>query len=87
MTDTPPQPMNLNAFVFDLVTLYREHDCMDMDGGDIQGMLVKHGLMIERPATEDDLEDESLRSFGVEPGDVILVYAEEFVALRSQIQE
>lgn len=88
MSGTPTErTMGLEAFVFDLLTLYRRHDCMDIDGGDMHELLVKHHLMVERRATEDDLENEWLREYGVEPGDIILVDADELTALRSQLEQ
>lgn len=75
--------MNINAFISEFIGSYREHGCMDMDGGDIQDMLAKHGLIIERPATEEDCASEWGQDYGVELGDTVYVDSPELAAIRA----
>ena len=72
--------MDIEAFAIDLVNFWREHDCMDIDGADFQGMLVKHGLVIERPATQEDCEEEWAQEYGTEIGDPVFLNSSEFIA-------
>ncbi len=36
--------MDKDAFIVGVVSLWKDHACMDIDGADFQDLLVKHGL-------------------------------------------
>lgn len=73
MTPARPASPDIEAFVVELIADYRWHNCMDIDGGDFHELCIKHGLMVERPATAEDLADEDwAHEFGVEEGDTIV---------------
>lgn len=78
--------MNINAFVVDIVSLFREHDCSDIDGENFQDLMEKHGLVVRVPATEEDVKEEWAQEWGYEVGDEILAYSEEYKALRKATQ-
>jgi len=64
--------MDKDGFIAALVTLWREHDCMDIDGAHFQDLLLKYGLATEGPATQEDCRTDWAQDFGVEEGDMIL---------------
>ncbi len=66
--------MNKDDFIVAVVNLWTDHQCMDIDGGDFQRLIIKHGLATEVPATEEDCETEEAQDWGVEPGDLMLKY-------------
>ena len=69
--------MNKDAFIADVVDLWKDHYCMDIDGGNFQDLMVKHGLATEVLATEADCETDWARDYGLELGDPMLKYAAE----------
>lgn len=71
---TPPELHSMCGFLGDLLQSYREGDHMDLDGCDVQDLLVKHGLMYETKATEADCEEEWCMDWGCEPGDTLYKY-------------
>ena len=75
--------MNINAFVIELFDSWSSHDWMDVDGGDLHEMAVKHGILIERPATAKDLEN-GWDEWDVEIGDTISAQSEAFRVLRKE---
>ena len=75
--------MNLAGFVIEIVDKSREW--MDIDGGDLQEMLEKHGIIVRQPATETDCEEEWAQEYGIEPGDTILRDAPELTSLRRTV--
>ena len=57
-------------FTARLMRLYWQNDCCDIDGEDIQEIVVKSGLAIERPVTAEDIANsDHMQEWGVEPGD------------------
>lgn len=74
--------MNINAFIAEFIGNYREGYCMDMDGEDIQDMLAKHGLIIERLATEEECAEAWGQDIDLEPGDTVYVDSPELAAIR-----
>ena len=51
--------------------LIRRSWTVDIDGGELQDMLVKHGILHEVPATEVDCAEDWAQEYGVELGDPI----------------
>ncbi len=76
--------MDKDGFIAAIVTLWREHDCMDIDGGDFQNVLVAHGLASEGPATEEDCATDWGRDYGVEVGDTVLHDHPDLAALMKE---
>lgn len=76
--------MDLKPFVRDLLLAHHYADFYDIDSGDFQDLLVKHGLCIERSATEDDCAQEWAQEYEYQVGDDIIVYADEIKALIQQ---
>ena len=76
--------MDIEAFVIDLTKLFKRQDWDDIDGCDYQDLLIKHGLAIERPATEEDCKLNWASEYGVEVGDTIIVDSEEFSKLMKE---
>lgn len=74
--------MNLEAFIAELVDDYRLHGCMDIDGGDFQEMLIKHGLCVERPATVEEAGEAWCQDYDIKAGDTIVADCPELAALR-----
>jgi hypothetical protein len=77
--------MNINAFVVELVAMYRAHDCMDIDGADFQELFVKHGLGIERPITAEEA-GQVWYEWDAEEGDLCVMDSEEFAALKQSVK-
>lgn len=73
--------MDKDAFLAELIAGYWEHDCMDIDGGDFQDLLLKHGLAKEAPATEEDCKEEWALEYGYEPGDPMIKYDPEIQSM------
>lgn len=73
--------MNKDAFIKALVDLHGLSDFMDIDGGDMQDLYVKHGLAIERPATKQDAEAERGLEWGVCVGDPWIVWSPDLLWL------
>ncbi len=73
--------MDKDAFIVGVVSLWKDHACMDIDGADFQDLLVKHGLATEVPATAEDCQTEEAQEWDVEPGDLMLKYDAELMAL------
>ena len=73
--------MRKDDFIAAVVALWREHDCMDIDGASFQDLLVKHGLASEGPATEEDCATDWAQEYGVELGDIVLHDHPDLVAL------
>ena len=63
--------MDKDAFLGELIGKWRERDCTDIDGGDMQDLLEKHGLIEITPATEEDCKEEWAQEYGIEPGDPV----------------
>ena len=76
--------MDIEGFVVALTKLFKQHRWNDIDGGDYQALLIKHGLAIERPATEKDCKLDWASEYGVEVGDSIIVDSEEFSKLMGE---
>ncbi len=72
--------MNKDAFIVAVVSLWKG-SCMDIDGEDFQDLLVKHGLATEVLATAEDCETEEAQEWDVEPGDTMLKYDAELMAM------
>ena len=73
-----------NSFIGALLALWRRNYCADIDGCDFQDLLIKHGLASEGTATEADCEEEPAQEFGVEPGDPMLKYHPDLMALMKE---
>ncbi len=73
--------MNKDAFIVAVVSLWKGHACMDIDGEDLQYLLVQHGLATEVLATAEDCETEEAQEWDVSPGDTMLKYDAELMAL------
>jgi len=69
--------MNKDEFLVDLFHQWREHDWTDIDGGDFQELAVKHGLLIEKEATKDDIDEFS----DYEIGDPIYIFSDALKAM------
>ena len=79
--------MDKDGFIVAVVALAiaaREHGCMDIDGGDLQDLLGKHGLAIESPATGEDCKGDWGQEYGVELGDTVLHYHPTLTALMKE---
>ena len=76
--------MNKDGFIADVVDLWREHACMDIDGCDFQELLIKHGLAEEVLATEADCETDWGRDYGLELGDPMLKDHAELLAMTRE---
>jgi hypothetical protein len=61
----------------------RSRDGLDIDGGELQELLIKHGLMVEAPATAEDCAMEWAQEWGICPGDTILKLTELGKAARA----
>lgn len=57
----------VSAFFNELLRAHAEGD--NLDGFDIEAMLIKHGILEGRPATEADLAESN--PFDMEPGDTL----------------
>ena len=78
--------MNLEAFAVELTEKWRP-ECMDVDGCDLQEMLAKHGIIIKRPATEADCQEEWAQEWGIEVGDPIFVDSPEFIEVKARAEK
>lgn len=67
MTDTDKK---IRAFLKDLLEDYRERDFSDIDGGDFQDLLIKHGFLIQAEITKEECEEDWALEWGYEPGDL-----------------
>ena len=76
--------MDKDGFIAALVALWREHWCEDIDGGDFQALLIKHGLASEGPATKEDCATEWADEYGVQPGDTVLHDHPDLAALMKE---
>ena len=70
--------MDIKAFVRWIVS--ERCDSLDIDGGDLQEKLIEHGLLIERPATQEDCETDAGLDYDMSPGDPWLESAPELKA-------
>ena len=79
--------MNLNRFAAEIVDLWRRSDFVEIEGADFQELVIKHGLLVERTATAEDVAavDDDWREFEV--GDEIVADSPELVALRLKLSE
>lgn len=68
MTDKPD--LDTRAFVRDLLKLHAAVDLMDLDGGDMEDLYRRHGFLVDRVATAQDVDPE----FFIEEGDKIMVW-------------
>lgn len=74
-------------FTARLMRLYWEHDCCDIDGGDLQEMAIKAGIAVERPVTQDDLErSDIMMQWGMKPGDPWVLASPELMALMEKLK-
>ena len=62
---------NAKAMIGWLLEELQRRDYMDIDGGDLQGALIKYGLLVEEAATEADCAEEWAQEYGVEVGDPV----------------
>ena len=76
--------MDKDGFIVAVVQLWQDGQCMDIDGGDFQDLLLKHELATEVPATAADCETEEAQDWGVEPGDLMLKYDAELLAMTRE---
>ena len=76
--------MNKDAFIAAVVSLWRDHDCMDIEGPDFQRLLIEHGLAAEAPATIADCETDWAKDNGLEPGDLMLRYDDDLLAMTRE---
>ncbi len=74
--------MDKDGFIAAVVGLWKDHACMDIDGADFQDALLQHGLATEVPATKADCETEVAQDWDVEPGDLMLKYDAELLAIQ-----
>lgn len=61
---------DVGGFVERLLKEWREHDWMDIDGGDLHEMVVSFGLYYERPITEDEAASYWFSEYGLVAGDI-----------------
>ena len=57
---------------------------MDIDGAMIEELFVKYGLATEGPATEADCKEDWAKEWDIEPGDQMLTYHPDLVALMKR---
>ncbi len=75
-------------FTARLVLYYWERDCLDVDGSDLQDMMVAAGLAEERPATQEEINtNEAMQEFGTEPGDPWYFPTPEMASLMDEYRE
>lgn len=60
---------DINGFLKALLRDYYDRDWMDIDGGELQEMLLSHGLFYERPITDEEANESWALEYGVEPGE------------------
>ena len=64
---------DIEAFIIDLIADWRHYSCCDIDGGDFQELCVKHGVLVERPATAEDVAEDWAQEYGIEMGETVVV--------------
>ena len=84
MTDAPL--FHVDEFVAAVIRLYREHDCMDIDGRDFHDLCVKHGAFIERPATAEDAAEDWAYEYDISEGDPISINSPGLQLLLKRVQ-
>ena len=62
--------MDKDGFIKALYEKWRDEDWMDIDGGDLDTLMKKHGLTVERPITEEEAKTEWAAEWDMEPGDM-----------------
>jgi len=77
--------MNIPEFIRWLVT--ERADGVGIDGGDLQEQMIEHGLLIERPATEDDCKTDVGLDYGLRPGDTWIETSPDLVAMLGQAED
>jgi len=70
--------MDIKGFIGRLLDSYHENYCTDIDGGDLHEWLLRYGLCVERPATEDDMV--WAEEWDIEIGDPVVVRSPELKA-------
>lgn len=63
--------MSAETLAGSLLKVFLDGDLLGLDCFDLQDLLVKHGLLYEAPATEEDCETEWAEDVGLKPGDTI----------------
>lgn len=76
--------MDKDGFIAAVVRAWWENDCDGVNGDDFQEMVIKHGFAKEKPATEEYCRTEAAQEYGVEVGDPMLLYHDDFVALMKE---
>ncbi len=66
----------VREFARDLIRHYNEGDHSDVDGCDIQDMLLKHGLAETRKMTKAEAEETWAQEWGYEEGDEAVMYTD-----------
>lgn len=74
----------VRAFATDLLRDYVKHSHGDIDGADVQDMIVKHGLGIPRPITQAEIDSDLYEMYDPAAGDEIVVYSEEMLRLLEE---
>ena len=76
--------MKKDAFIVAVVSLWTDHDRMDIDGCEFQNLMIEHGLATEVPATEADCETDWGQDYGLELGDPMLKFDAELLAMTRE---
>ena len=77
--------MDKDGFIKAIAERWIDDQWQDIDGADFQDLCVKHGLLIERPATQQDCDSEGGQEYGVDLGDPFFVKSDELIALLDTI--
>lgn len=73
--------MDKDGFLRALLSSYYEHDCQDIDGGDIHELLIDHGLTAEKPISTAQAKEDWALLAGLKPGDIASMPTDEMKAL------
>ena len=79
--------MNKDGFLRALFKSCAEHDWFDVDSADLQEMMVRHGFLVERPATEEDCQTSWAQEWGLEVGDSHIASTDEMKAFMNKPEE
>lgn len=71
--------MDKDIFIRDLLMLYGDGD--DIDAVDLQDLMLKHGLLVARPLTAEEAQQEWARQWDCGEGDPWNFYSDELKAI------
>ena len=69
--------MNKDVFLHELLVEYYASEYGDIFGERLQDLLIKHGLVVERPITAMECKSEWAQEHGLKPGDVTAFQSQE----------